>query len=230
MLWSANLSLVIRYFDMTFWEKETQEEIAADAQRPSPRLESVADHSWHLCDIITLLHPHFPYLDLGKCLYMATLHDKLEIITGDLAPMGKSGTGFDGTAYNASLAAQKSRSERRALSEYLATLPKRVADEQRRIFEEYVTGESKEACFVHGIDKLQVHTWLIRKKTGHMTDDHLRFSIRYVRSKSLVFEGLEPYVFELEDRLLSLVARKRRISRARLDTLVNLDDIRMVNR
>src|SRR4051794_8887361 len=64
MLWSAELSTVKRYYDMTYWESETAEERDAESLLSGPRLESVADHSWHLCDCVLLLHSHFSYLDL----------------------------------------------------------------------------------------------------------------------------------------------------------------------
>jgi 5'-deoxynucleotidase YfbR-like HD superfamily hydrolase len=209
MLWSAQLQIVKRYYDMTFWEAETAAEREAESVLSGPRQESVADHSWHLCDCVLLLHGHFGHLDLGRCLAMAVLHDKAEIGTGDVSPMGVSGTGRDGTAFDAARAEAKERDERTAIDAYLDRLPAPAADAQRLVFDEYLERRTPEARFVYALDKLQVLTWLIRRKQGRMSDEHLRFSRRYLREKALVFPPLEPFVDELERRLMAAVARAR---------------------
>ena len=217
MLWSAELSAVKRYYDMTYWEGESAEERDAESLLSGPRLESVADHSWHLCDCVLLLHSHFSYLDLGRCLAMAVLHDKAEISVGDIGPMGPSGTGLDGTAFNAEHAAKKDAAEHAAIEAYLDGLPPEVAKRQRAIFDEYLERRTPEACFVYAVDKIQVYTWLIRRKQGRMSDDHLRFSLRYLREKALAFPQLEPFICELEERLLATVAHARRVPQEHLD-------------
>lgn len=226
MLWSAELTTIRRYHNMTYWEEEALEESSAEASRSGPRLESVADHSWHLADCVLLLHPHFPDLDLCRCLSMSILHDKLEITIGDAAPMGRSGTGYDGTAYNKLLLVEKEAAERAALEKYLERVPDVVAKTQRLIFEEYAAKMTEEARFVYAIDKLQVYTWLIRKKRGIMTDAHLAFSLPYLRTRTLCFPGLEPYVREFENRLLDTVARARNLRRDIIDELVKLKSLR----
>jgi putative hydrolases of HD superfamily len=217
MLWSAELQTVKRYYDMTFWDRETSEERDAESLLSGPRLESVADHSWHLCDCILLLHGHFGYLDLGRCLSMAVLHDKAEISTGDIGPMGTSGTGHDGTAFDASRAEAKDRHERAAIAAYLAGLPAEVAESQRGTFDEYLERRTAEARFVYALDKVQVYTWLIRRKEGRLSDDHLRFSLIYLRQNGLAFPPLEPFIDEFERRLLAAVARARGIPRQHLE-------------
>jgi 5'-deoxynucleotidase YfbR-like HD superfamily hydrolase len=211
MLWSAELQTVKRYYDMTFWEGETAEERDAESVLSGPRLESVADHSWHLCDCVLLLHGHFGYLDLGRCLAMAVVHDKAEIGTGDVSPMGASGTGRDGTAFDAVRADAKEREEHAAVDAYLDSLPAEAARAQRVPFEEYLERRTAEARFVYVLDKMQVFTWLIRRKQGRMSDEHLRFSLRYLRDKGLAFVALEPLIDELERRLLAAVAQARGI-------------------
>jgi 5'-deoxynucleotidase YfbR-like HD superfamily hydrolase len=209
MLWSAELQTVKRYYDMTFWEAETAEEREAESLLSGPRLESVADHSWHLCDCVLLLHGHFGHLDLGRCLAMAVVHDKAEIRTGDTSPMGSSGTGRDGTAFDVARAQAKERDERTAVEAYLDRLPAEAAHAQRLVFDEYLERRTAEARFVYALDKLQVLTWLIRRKQGLMSDEHLRFSLRYLREKALAYAPLEPFVDEFERRLLGAVALAR---------------------
>jgi 5'-deoxynucleotidase YfbR-like HD superfamily hydrolase len=217
MLWSAELQTVKRYYDMTFWEDETAEERDAESVLSGPRLESVADHSWHLCDCVLLLQGHFNYLDLGRCLTMAVVHDKAEIGTGDISPMGGSGTGRDGTAFDAGRAEAKDRDERTTVGAYLDSLPAESARAQRAAFDEYLERRTAEARFVYVLDKMQVFTWLIRRKQGRMSDEHLRFSLRYLRGTALAFPPLEPFIDELERRLLAAVAHARGTPRQQLE-------------
>jgi putative hydrolase of HD superfamily len=222
ILWSAELQTVKRYYDMTFWEAESAEERAAESVLSGPRLESVADHSWHLCDCVLLLHGHFGYLDVGRCLTMAVVHDKAEISTGDIGPMGTSGTGQDGTAFDVSCAEAKDRGERAAIAAYLASLPAEAAEAQRIAFDEYLERRTAEARFVYALDKMQVYTWLIRRKHGRMSDEHLRFSLRYLRDRAQTFPPLGPFIDELERRLLAAVAVARGISRQHLEHRLHL--------
>ena len=226
MLWAADLAMIRRYLDMTYWELEAREEYLADSARSGPRLESVADHSWHLCDCILLLSPRFPGLDSNKCLQLAVLHDKLELLIGDLSPMGQSGTGHDGTAYNSSLASAKRAAEIEALSEYVAALPEEVARAQRSLLEDYLHERSPEAKFVRAVDRLQVYTWLIRKKGGRITNAHLTFSIRYLREGVARFPALLRYSDEFEERLLAMVAKARGVTISELELEINLQNIR----
>jgi putative hydrolase of HD superfamily len=223
MLWSAELQTVKRYYDMTFWEAETAEERDAESALSGPRLESVADHSWHLCDCVLLLHGHFGDLDLGRCLTLAVIHDKAEVATGDISPMGTSGTGDDGTAFDLRRAEAKDRDERAAIAAYLARLPAEVADAQRVAFDDYLERRTAEARFVYALDKLQVYTWLIRRKRGRMSDEHLRFSLRYLRDKARAFAPLGPFVDELERRLLTVVADARGIPRRHLERRLGVE-------
>lgn len=226
ILWSANLTVIRRYYDMRFWEQETEEERRIASANNGLRLESVADHSWHLCDSILLLAPRFPELNIEKCLKLAVLHDKLEIIIGDISPMGKSGTGADGTAYNAGLLDAKKRAEIRALEDYLSMLPETISVEQEKLLRDYLNESGVEAHFVKAVDRLQVYAWLIRKKHGDMTNQHITFSLRYLRKGICKFPSLLVYCDEFEDRLLDLVARKRQTSRAKLDAEIGITAIR----
>src|ERR1022692_3874259 len=83
ILWSMRLSSVTRFLDHRFWEPETTDAKRALQLEPRPRLESVAEHSWHVADSVLMLASRFPALDANRCLTLAILHDKLEIITGD---------------------------------------------------------------------------------------------------------------------------------------------------
>ena len=67
MLWSMRLCSIRRYFHQRFWEAETTEAEYASRLEASPRLESVAEHSWHVADTVVLLGGHFPSLNVHRC-------------------------------------------------------------------------------------------------------------------------------------------------------------------
>src|SRR4028119_1514345 len=114
ILASLKLQQIKRFFRQRFWRVETMEaEFAAKVETP-PRLESVADHSWHVADTALLLSGHFPYLDVGRCVMLAVIHDKLEIFTGDKNPVGRDGTGSSTHAFNVAARMRKSLEERQA--------------------------------------------------------------------------------------------------------------------
>lgn len=225
MLWSADLEMQRRYLNMTYWETESAEERIAEASRSGPRLESVADHSWHLCDCILLLASHFSSLDILKCLKIAILHDKLELFTGDFAPQGISGTGNDGTAFNRSASENKYQLEMKALYNYIYSMPLSAAKEQKECLQEFLELSTPEARFVSAIDKIQVYTFLLRKKRGNMSNKHIEFSIKYVRKGVAKFPLLLPYVEELEDRLINTVAVHRGVPRATVEKEISLADL-----
>src|ERR1700686_1208986 len=122
ILWSVRLASIRRYFHQPFWKEETTDAEYADRIESYPRLESVAEHSWHVADIVLLLAPHFPILNVSRCAQLAILHDKLEIITGDLSPLDRSGTGASTHAFNENKQVVKLVSEEEALELYLRRL------------------------------------------------------------------------------------------------------------
>src|SRR6266566_6774963 len=83
MLWSMDLYKVRRFSQDRFWQSETRDAEYAARIEPFPRLEGVAEHSWHVADTVLLLGGHFPSLNLGRCLRLAILHDKMEMLIGD---------------------------------------------------------------------------------------------------------------------------------------------------
>jgi 5'-deoxynucleotidase YfbR-like HD superfamily hydrolase len=83
VLWSLRLQTLRRYLNQRFWEKETVAAHYSEKIDSLPRIESLADHSWHVADMVLLIGVHFKVLDLNKCVQMAILHDKLELIMGD---------------------------------------------------------------------------------------------------------------------------------------------------
>jgi 5'-deoxynucleotidase YfbR-like HD superfamily hydrolase len=212
ILWSIKLCSIRRYFHQRFWETETLEAEYASRLEAAPRLESVAEHSWHVADTVLLLGAHFSPLDVDRCVRLAILHDKMEITIGDKNPVGKSGTGESTHAFNADSRAAKENAERDAIERYLTRIRPSAAATQRECLFEILEGKTPEARFVKAIDKLQALGFVAVKKRGRMLDKHLKFTLQYSEKVVLYFPGLSAHYAELRSRLLSRVARYRKIS------------------
>jgi len=184
----------------------------ASRLEPFPRLESVADHSWHVADTVLLLGGHFPSLDVSRCVMLAVLHDKMEVSTGDKNPVGRSGTGESTHAFNIDQKAAKEASEREAIERYLARIRPSAADEQRNLLTEILEGRTPEARFVKAIDKLQALAFVTVKKQGKLLDKHLRFTLQYSEKAMAYFPDTAGHYEELKRQLLARVAQERKIS------------------
>ena len=208
ILWSIKLHTVRRYFRQRHWEKESLEAEYADRVEPGPKLESVSEHSWHIADIILTIAPHFEFVDRARCLEMAILHDKLELIIGDLSPIGRDGTGLKSHAFDRVARAKKDHREMSALERYLSRLRPSLQDHQRQIFEELQQGRTAEAGLLKAVDKLQTLAFIIWKKDGELTDAHLQFTIRYASRCLAYFPPIQQHYSTLLRLLLERVAKK----------------------
>jgi len=104
--------------------------------------ESVADHSYAVA-LISMVIADYYNLDGCKMIKMALLHDLCESLTGDIQP--------GDTTYK-----KKHETERRALSVILKSLPLNLSKEYLALFDEFNQNESKEAKFVHQLDKVEM--------------------------------------------------------------------------
>lgn len=220
MIWSMRLCSIRRYFHQRFWETETVEAEYAARIESSPRLESVADHSWHVCDTVLLIAPSYD-LDLSTCLKLAVLHDKMEISTGDKSPIGRSGTGSSTHAFNESQRLRKEDLEREAISAYIASLSQSARRVQEPILLELLEGVTDESRFVKAIDKLQPLAFVISKKQGTMVDKHVKFTLRYSAKAIDYYPSLSPYYQELRSRLLQAVAKARKQTVPQLESFLD---------
>lgn len=214
MLWSFRLQGIRRYYYQRFWEDESKAAEHAGMIEGSPRLETVAEHCWHVADTIALIGPHFPDLDLLRCITMAIFHDKMEISTGDRNPLGRDGTGKSAHVFNPLKRLSKDAAEREATRRYIGLLPDVTAKFQTPIFAELQQGKTPEARFVKAIDKLQSLAFVLLKKKGDFADTHLRFTLRYSAKSVEFFPALQPYYLELRGRLVRQVARRRGVTPA----------------
>jgi putative hydrolase of HD superfamily len=104
--------------------------------------ESVADHTFSMCAIGMALSDMMG-LDTEKVLRMTILHDLAESVVGDYMP---------GEVTTRSKIAQ----ERKAMKGILSCMPARTRKGYERAWFEYLQNRTKEARFVHRIDKLEM--------------------------------------------------------------------------
>lgn len=211
MLWSMKLQRIRRFFHQRYWDFETEQAEYAERIEPHPRLESVAEHSWHVADTVLLIANHFPSLDVDRCAQLAILHDKMEIVTGDKNPVGRDGTGETTHAFSTASRMRKDLSERQAVHFYLSKLRPGLRPIQEKALLELLDGVTAEARFVKSVDKLQALAFVLVKKQGRLEDAHLRFTLRYSEKSVIYFPGMRPHYDELRSRLLRSVARRRNI-------------------
>lgn len=212
ILWSMKLYKVRRYFHQRFWEVETQQAEYAQKIEPHLRLESVAEHSWHVADIILLLGSYFPSLDIGHCLKLAILHDKMEIKIGDKNPVGKDGTGLSTHAFNINKREKKDTDEREAIEFYVSRLRHTIRKEQEHYLTELLECSSEEANFVKAIDKLQALAYVYIKKGGNINLNHLKFTLHYSNKIIEYYPGLNFHYKELLSRVIDSVATENNIT------------------
>lgn len=225
ILWSIRLETIRRFFHLRFWGNETLEAEFSKKVETDPRLESVADHSWHICDTILLIGRHFPDIDVNKCIKLAILHDKMEIFTGDLKPIGRDGTGKNTYAFDKQKKQKKESSEKEAIKKYLFKLPISARQQQSELLSEMLHCLTDEAKFVKAIDKLQVLAFIHNKKQGDIKNKHLKFTMKYAKKAIQFFHGIEPYYDELSIRIIDQVAKKRQKKRSDIEKLISTEQL-----
>ncbi len=108
------------------------------------RWENAAEHSWHVALAAVLMQSEVAFpVDLGRVLAMIAAHDLVEIEAGDTFA-------FD-TAGHATQAAR----EQAAADRIFATLPADLGASLRALWEEFEAGQTPEARFAMGCDRLQ---------------------------------------------------------------------------
>jgi 5'-deoxynucleotidase YfbR-like HD superfamily hydrolase len=211
IIWSMRLHGIRRYFRQRHWEQETSDAEYASRIEPSPRLESVSEHSWHIADTLLVIAPHFKDVDRARCVEMAILHDKLELLTGDLSPIGRDGTGLKSHAFDPSARTQKDEKEIDALQRYLQKLRPALREHQRALFNEMQDARTHEAGLLKAVDKLQTLAFVHSKKNGQLTDAHLQFTIRYASRCLAYFPRIQQHYSTLLRVFLTRVAQSRSV-------------------
>jgi 5'-deoxynucleotidase YfbR-like HD superfamily hydrolase len=199
MLESIRASEMFRFYHQKFWEEESR---SADAATGDRALETIAAHSWGVADAVLLLQPYFSYLDGYLCLRLAILHDKPELITGDIDPLGVDGTGQDTHAFNSERQKDKAEIDRRAAIQYASSLRPQIGNSQLADLLLFIEGATPEARFVKAVDKLQALAYVVVKKSHGLLPPHFDFTRRFSAKALAYFPLLKSHYEELVRRLV----------------------------
>lgn len=115
------------------------------------RYENSAEHSWHICLAALTFAPYADEaIDLNKVLRLLLVHDIAEIDTGDTIVFSKSNeTGSE---------------EQQAIERIFGILPENQRDAFIELCGEFLANETKEAKFVHAMDRVGVKTKFQKNK------------------------------------------------------------------
>ena len=105
-------------------------------------VESVADHSYSTA-IMSMVLSDLEGLDTEKIIKMALLHDLAESIIGDITPDKMNGM-------------RKINIENKAMTQILENLPSNVSQQYIVLWDDFQKNSSREANFLHEIDKLEM--------------------------------------------------------------------------
>ena len=104
------------------------------------RTESVAEHSWRMSLMASLLRHEFPDLDMDKVVNMCLIHDLGECFTGDIPTFVK--TDADRAAEDA------------LLDQWVKSLPDELSADIAALYDEMNAQETAEAKVYKALDKL----------------------------------------------------------------------------
>lgn len=105
------------------------------------RTESVAEHSWRVSLMASLLRHEFPEVDMDKVVNMCLIHDLGECFTGDIPAFVK--TDADRAAEDA------------LLDQWVKSLPEELSAEISALYREMDAQETAEARLYKALDKLE---------------------------------------------------------------------------
>lgn len=105
------------------------------------RTESVAEHSWRMSLMASLLRHEFPDLDMDKVVNMCLIHDLGECFTGDIPTFVK--TDADRAAEDA------------LLDQWVKSLPDELSADIAALYNEMNAQETAEAKMYKALDKLE---------------------------------------------------------------------------
>jgi len=131
---------------LTFSEKlKTQKR---DCFLSNGKLESVADHSWHLALMAIIVHPHLEApVDLLRALKMVAIHDLTETELGDIP--------YSHAYENKDLKADKAKKELEEIEKIKNKLGGQAGQEIYDLWHEYEKRECPESKFVKALDSME---------------------------------------------------------------------------
>jgi putative hydrolases of HD superfamily len=132
------------------------------------RQESVAEHSWRLCLMATVLADAMGEVDVARLIRICIVHDLGEAISGDIPAPEQRRRGGD-----------KSGDERADLLTLTEPLPPAIRDEILALWDEYEAGQTAEARLAKGLDKLETILQHTQGRNPERFD--YRFNLTYGR-------------------------------------------------
>jgi 5'-deoxynucleotidase YfbR-like HD superfamily hydrolase len=200
LLFSTQAAQIRRFYRQPYWEAEGEASDRAMKAEAGVRLESVAEHSWKVADAALLLLDKYHELDRLRCLELAIIHDKLELITGDWSPIDSDASGTSTHAFNERVAERKIAAEVSALDAILDGLDSSSRPIHEDLYRDIIFRASAEARFIAAVDKLCSLTYVIQKKK-RMRPEHLAFTVKYAEKSIQLYPAIKPYC----DRLTELL-------------------------
>jgi putative hydrolase of HD superfamily len=135
--------------------------------------ESVAEHTWRMALMATLLAPHFPDVDAARLVRMCLVHDLGEAVGGDIPAPEQARRRAEGATEG------KSAAERLDLLTLIGPLPQALRDDITSLWDEYEAAQSGEAKLAKAIDKLE--TILQHTQGRNPPEFDYRFNLGYGR-------------------------------------------------
>jgi len=201
-----DLQKLVRFSGQRHWEEETE----SDGSNPGKLyLENVAAHSYQVARSVSLLAPHFPWVDIARATELALFHDEPEIVTGDKDPVGIDGQGNMTHAFDDVKRREKDEEERKAIDILAAGMRPSIRERYRRMLAELIEDSTVESQFVKAVDKLQSLAFVRLKKGGKITTEHAAFTIRHSRIGVNRFPPLQGHFMCVLRDLLEDVASAR---------------------
>ena len=105
------------------------------------RTESVAEHSWRVSLMASLLRHEFPDLDMDKVVNMCLIHDLGECFTGDIPAFVKTDA--------------DRKTEDALLDQWVKSLPEELSADISALYKEMDAQETAEAKLYKALDKLE---------------------------------------------------------------------------
>lgn len=105
------------------------------------RTESVAEHSWRVSLMASLLRREFPDLDMDKVVNMCLIHDLGECFTGDIPAFVKTDT--------------DRKTEDTLLDQWVKSLPEELSSALSALYKEMEAQKTAEAKMYKALDKLE---------------------------------------------------------------------------
>ena len=105
------------------------------------KTESVAEHSWRVSLMASLLRHEFPELDMDKVVSMCLIHDLGECFTGDIPAFVKTDA--------------DRKTEDTLLEQWVKSLPEEISSDLAALYKEMDAQETPEAKLYKALDKLE---------------------------------------------------------------------------